>query len=274
MFVKKMKNIFDGLLLIFFFHLFFCKLVFANTPETESFQIYFSKLVLYSGSTPTIVASNPTNSIKWFDDFPSILITEKNELGIANNTTGYTFSLRDQSIHGSHLGNTAKYTCLGFFCSWVDYSLISNLDTNDSIIYNIQLTQLFARKKFNNNPIEFSPLIGINFINYDLIISNSKSKVGNKSLFPMPFIGYNFKVLPSEMLEIIYDVHFSKLNFKNTSMEFVDTELEVRYKPSKYFQFGIGINNLFLNFKHSSDTITSNIKIPLDSKFVKLLFLY
>jgi hypothetical protein len=57
-------------------------------------------------------------------------------------------------------------------------------------------------------------------------------------------------------------------------MEFVDTELEVRYKPSKYFQFGIGINNLFLNFKHSSDTITSNIKIPLDSKFVKLLFLY
>jgi hypothetical protein len=268
------KNKFKIFLIIYYFQFFFSQLIYANTLETNSFQLYFSKSFLYSESTPSIVANNPTNSIKWFDEYPTLTITEKNELGIIYNLTGYTFSLRDQSINGTHLGNTAKYTCLGFFCSWVDYSLISNLESNDSIIYDIQFTQLFARKKFSNNLIQFSPLAGINFINYDLIISNSNSKINNTSLLPLPFVGYNFKIFPSDNFEIIYDVHFSKLNYKNMSLKFIDNELELRYKLSKYFQFGIGINKLFLNFNHTSDTITSNLKIPHNAAFMKLLILY
>ena len=260
--------------LILIFQLFFSHFIYANTSESDPLQIYFSKSFLSSKSTPSIVAGNSSNTIKWFDDYPSMSVDQRNELGLINNSSGYSFSLREQTIHGSHLGTAAKYTCLGFFCSWVDYSLIGNLDSNDSITYDIQFIQFSGKRAFKTEVIEFSPLIGFNFINYDLIVSNSSNKVNNSGLLPLPFVGFNIKLLLPKKFEIIYDIHFFSLDYNNTHLKFLDSEFELRYKLSKFFQIGVGNNKLFFNFQYLSDSITKNLIIPINSKFIKIIFLY
>ena len=260
--------------IVIFLQLFFSGFACANTLESDSFQIYFSKSFSYSNTTPSIAASNSTDTIKWFDDFPSMSVDQRNEIGLINNSSGYSFSLREQTFHGSHSGTTAKYTCLGFFCSWVDYSLIGNLDSNDSITYDVQFLQLSGKKAFKNDIVEFAPLAGINFINYNLIISNSTGKVNNSALLPLPFVGFNLKLLLQKKFEVIYDIHFSNLNYNNTHLAFLDSEFEIRYKLSKFFQIGVGNNKQFFNFQSFSDSITKNLKIPYNSKFFKIIILY
>jgi hypothetical protein len=269
-----MKIINNLFFILIFLQLFFSQFAYANSLESDLFQIYFSKSFSYSKTTPSIVAGNSTNTIKWFDDFPSMSVDQRNEIGLINNSSGYSFSLREQTVHGNHSGTTAKYICLGFFCSWVDYSLIGSLDSNDLITYDIQFLQLSGKKVFKNDAVEFSPLVGINFISYDLIISNSTNKVNDSGLLPLPFVGLNFKLLLPKKFEIIYDTHYSNIFYNNSYLKFVDSELELRYKLSKFIQIGIGKSKLFLNLHHSSGSLESDLLIPVQSSFIKLIFIY
>jgi len=201
-------------------------------------------------------------------------VDQRNEIGLINNSFGYSFSLREQTVHGSHSGTTSKYTCLGFFCSWVDYSLIGDLNSNDLITYDIQFIQFSGKKAFKVDIFEFAPLVGINFINYNLITSNSTKKVNNSGLLPLPFVGFNLKLLLPKKFEVIYDTHFSKINFNNTNLAFLDSEFEIRYKLLNFFQIGVGINKQFFNLHSFSESITKNLIIPYKSNFFKIIILY
>jgi len=247
---------------------------YASDLESQYYQIYISKSFINEYSTPSISASDSTSSAKWFDDYPSLSVGNKTEVGIINGSSDISFALRHQSVRGSHSGSTSKYTCFGVFCSWVDYSLIGNLESNDSIVYDIQFLQLWGAKTFKISALEISPLVGVNLIDANFDIAGAGNFYNLKETVPLPFIGFNIKYLLSKDIDLIYDMHFSEVDLQKIYLSFIDSEFEIRYNISKFWKIGVGSSRLFVNLKTFNGVLNSELNIPQHASFAKITFLY
>ena len=251
-----------------------CSCIYASDIEQGEYQIYIAKSFTNENSKPSISANNSSVSVKWFDDYPSLTVGNKTEVGVINNLTDLSFASRHQSIRGNHLGSASKYICFGFFCSWVDDSLFGNLGSNDSIFYDIQFLQVWSTKTFKINALELSPVAGFNLIDSNFIISGIGNRYTLSETFPLPFIGYNIKYAISKEIELIYDMHFSEIDIQNTYLKFIDSEFELRYSMSKFWKIGIGTSKLFINLRLANGALNSELTIPQHASFFKIIFFY
>ena len=251
-----------------------CPHLYASDIEQNKYQIYIAKSFIDEYSNPSISASKSSVSARWFDDYPSLTIGNKTEVGIINNLTDFSFLLRHQSIRGNHIGSASTYTCFGVFCSWVDYSLIGDLGFNDSIFYDIQFLQVWSARTFKLNSLELSPLAGLNLIDSNFIISGAGNRYNLAETLPLPFIGYNIKYAISKEIELIYDMHFSEIDLPNVYLKIIDSEFEFRYNISKFWKIGIGTSKLFVNLRWANEALNSELTIPQHSSFVKIIFFY
>jgi hypothetical protein len=201
-------------------------------------------------------------------------VGNKTEVGFINDSSDISFALRHQSVRGSHTGSTSKYTCFGIFCSWVDYSLIGNLESNDSIIYDIQFLQLWGAKTFKISELEISPLVGINLIDANFNITGAGNFYNLKEIVPLPFVGYNIKYRLAKDIDVIYDMHFSEVDLQKIYLSFIDSEFEIRYNISKFWKIGVGNSRLFINLKTFNGVLNSELNIPQHASFAKITFLY
>lgn len=270
----KLINNFLYYLFIIILKLFCLQRTYAGTIETDPYQIYLSRSFINKSGIPSISAINSNNNAKWFDDYSTMSVSAKTEIGIINNLSGYSYSIREQSLYGSHHGTASRYTCLGFFCSWVNYALIENIDSTDSITYDLQFLQFWGEKIFKKDALELSPIIGVNLIKYNLIVKGLNNNSSYSDLFPLPIIGFKIKLILLNDFDLIYDLHYSNLINLNTSLKFVDSEFEIRNKISKFFYISFGNNTLFFNFRKSQESLNTKITTPQNSLYLKLVFLY
>lgn len=249
-------------------------------------SIYFSKSFLIQNSTPSIVANKisflntvtgekvPELDVKWFDDRPKQSSGNRTEVGIKNLNSGISISFRDQTILGSHLGAASKYSCFIFFCAWIDASVVSGLNKNDQIDYRINFQQFWINKSVNKNEFDFTFKAGVNRVSTSFDIRGASNHIALEGRLPIPFIGTNIKYQLAEKIDLIYDIHYSKLSKNGASLKFIDSELEFAYRITDSFKLSIGENRLNLNLKKQSTTSYAELEIPQRSPYFKITLQY
>jgi len=211
---------------------------------------------------------------KWFDDFPSQTSGTRTEVGLINKDSGYSFSFRDQTIRGRHLGEASRYSCFSVFCFWITDSIVSGLNKNSTIDYSINLQQIWVKKAFEFKYLEIGLLGGINNIKMNIDVSNSSNHSVMEGSLPLPFIGAKAKYPITEKLGLVYELHYSKLIKNGASLEYEDSELELTYQMMDFLIIAIGENKLKLNFKKQTKASNSSLNIPQHTPYLKISFLY
>ena len=248
--------------------------VYADTEKDDSYKFYISKIFSNQNSTPSITVDKTSALTKWFDDHPSQASGIRTEIGVESIKSGYTFSFRDQTINGSHLGAASKYSCFLFFCAWVDYSIVSGLSKSDQIDYRIGMQQVWAKKAFDLKYLELGLLGGINNIKMSLDISGASSHFVLEGSAPLPFIGGSAKYPLTDKLALHYDLHYSKVSKAGTSLKFMDSELELTYQIMDSLLIAIGENQLIFNLKKQTSSSNLLLNVPQRSPYLKISLIY
>ena len=268
------------------FNILFIFSVFTKSYANDFGSIYFSKSFLIQNKTPSIVANKtsflntvtgekvPETDARWFDDRPKQSSGNRTEVGIKNLNSGISISFRDQTIQGSHLGAASKYSCFIFFCAWIDASVVSGLNKNDQIDYRINFQQLWINKSVNANFFDFGFKGGINRISMSFDISGASNHVALEGRLPLPFVGTSIKYQLTDKIDLIYDIHYSKVSKNGASLKFIDSELEFSFKISDSLKLSIGENRLNLNLKKQSTTSYAELEIPQRSPYLKVTLTY
>lgn len=268
------------------FNVLFIFSVYTKSYANDFGSIYFSKSFLIQNKTPSIVANKisfqntvtgekvPETDARWFDDRPKQSSGNRTEVGIKNLNSGISISFRDQTIQGSHLGAASKYSCFIFFCAWIDASVVSGLNKNDQIDYRINFQQLWINKSVNANYFDFGFKGGINRISMSFDISGASNHVALEGRLPLPFVGTSIKYQITDKIDLIYDIHYSKVSKNGASLKFIDSELEFSYKISDSLKLSIGENRLNLNLKKQSTTSYAELEIPQRSPYLKVTLTY
>jgi len=271
------KNIFNLNIKYIYFLVFIYSIiinVYAETEKDDSYKFYISKTFSNQNSTPSITVDKTSALTKWFDDHPSQASGIRTEIGVENIKSGYTFSFRDQTINGSHLGAASKYSCFLFFCAWVDDSIVSGLNKSDEIDYRINMQQVWAKKAFDLKFLEVGLLGGINNIKMHLDISGASNHFILEGRVPLPFVGVSAKYQLTNKVALIYGLHYSKVSKDDTSLKFMDSELELTYQIMDSLLIAIGESQLIFNLKKQTDSSNLQLYIPQRTPYLKISLIF
>ena len=246
----------------------------ADELKEKNYYFYISKTLSNQNSAPSISVEKASPAVKWFDDFPSQSSGARTEIGVINKESGYTFSFRDQTIQGKHLGAASKYSCFLFFCAWIDGSIVSGLNKSDEIDYSINMQQIWVKKTYDVKALDLSWIVGINNIKAEVDITGASNHLLMQGSTPIPFVGTNMNLQLAKKIELIYDLHYSKISRSGTSMLFMDTELELAYQLVDFLKLSIGENRLIFNVKKKSDSAIAELNIPQRTPYLKISLIY
>jgi hypothetical protein len=249
------------------------KIAYAN-PVDDGLKFYFSAAHNLSSDTPKLSVEDNIARLKWFDDNPSIKSLGKIELGVENRSAGYTVGLRLLTLRGNHSGSIAKYECILAFCGWIDGVAVVGDGLSDQVAYKVQSHQLWIKKSFEFSDLVLGLIGGVNYLTVDSDLRGALGSQDLKGAAPLPFIGTDVRFRINENTYLIYNLHYLNLSQDKDKVKFVDAELELAYRLTKYLQIAVGNNNLKVHLRKQGGSGIAELLVPQNSPYVRMSLIY
>ena len=222
----------------------------------------------------SISASKSDVKAKWFDDRPSKTGRHVYELGLSM-PWDMEFGYRYRHIHGVHTGAASAYRCILFFCSWVSSSVITGLNTNDTIEYDIKNNQIWVSKPIIEfGTLKISGLLGVNIIAANVTVSGAGQKEYRKVTAPLPVIGGTFHYPLGTNFDVTGMLQYFQYSNNTVAGYFRDSSVDLNMKVSKDFVASLGYGEYLLRINYSKSPTSASIVIPQRAPHFKITYTF
>ncbi len=245
----------------------------VSSTNLGSPEFYISESILLNEGTPRLNFEK-NSKLNWFEDVSTLTSRRRSELGVKNLVPGYTLAYRDQTLHGVHDGRGATFSCILAFCSWIDTSIIDELDRSDKVDYKINSQQLWLEKPFENSDYSLGLIAGINIVDVKLNISNASQRYFRENTFPVPFLGVSAKRKFRDRFYIAYNIHYFEAKKDDLKFSFHDSEIEMGFDIAKNLRAAIGNNFVYFYLQKRNPNLSAEILSPQSSPYLKITLIY
>ena len=222
----------------------------------------------------SISASKSDVNAKWFDDRPSKTGRHVYELGLSM-PWDMEFGYRYRHIHGVHTGAASAYRCVLFFCSWVSSSVITGLNTNDTIEYDIKNNQIWVSKPIIEfGTLKISGLLGVNIIAANVTVSGAGQKEYRKVTAPLPVIGGTFHYPLGTNFDVTGMLQYFQYSNNTVAGYFRDSSIDLNMKVSKDFVASLGYGEYLLRINYSKSPTSASVEVPQRAPHFKITYTF
>jgi len=233
---------------------------------------YLSYQIDFYTEKSSISASKSDVNAKWFDDRPTKTGRHVYELGLSM-PWDMEFVYRYRHIHGVHGGAASAYRCILFFCSWVSSSVITGLNTNDTIEYDIQNNQIWVSKPIIEfGTLKISGLLGVNIIVANATVSGAGQKEYRKVTAPLPLIGGTFQYPLGTNFDVTGMLQYFQYSNSTVGGHFRDTSVDLNMKISKDLIASLGYGEYLLQINYSKSPTNASIVVPQRAPHIKVTY--
>ena len=243
-------------------------------PFAQKRNGYLSYQVDAYTEKSSISASKSDVNAKWFDDRPTKTGRHVYELGLSM-PWDMEFAYRYRHIHGIHQGAASAYRCILFFCSWVSSSVITGLNTNDTIEYDIKNNQIWVSKPILEfGTLKISGLLGVNIIAANVTVSGAGQKEYRKVTAPLPVIGGTFHYPLGTNFDVTGMLQYFQYSNNTVAGYFRDSSIDLNMKVSKDFVASLGYGEYLLRLNYSKSPTSASVVVPQRAPHFKVTYTF
>ena len=243
-------------------------------PFAQKRNGYLSYQVDAYTENSSISASKSDVNAKWFDDRPTKTGRHVYELGLSM-PWDMEFAYRYRHIHGIHGGAASAYRCILFFCSWVSSSVITGLNTNDTIEYDIKNNQIWVSKPILEfGTLKISGLLGVNIIAANVTVSGAGQKEYRKVTAPLPVIGGTFHYPLGTNFDVTGMLQYFQYSNNTVAGYFRDSSIDLNMKVSKDFVASLGYGEYLLRLNYSKSPTSAAVVVPQRAPHFKVTYTF
>jgi len=246
----------------------------SSTIAQEEQSIKFTLSIQKSINQPksAIKFERTDNNIKWFDD-SNISTHSDLTYGLIIPLKKIELNYRRHTVQGAHEGEALKEVCIFALCSWASSSLISGLENNEEIHYQMDNNELWIEKPLHIkslSSITISPLIGINIIPVKFIINNSDDQETKNATLPIPFWGARLEKQLSNSIKITSEFHHLNYDHTDWGVLYQNYQVGIERHLTKNMDISVGYSDYHLNTKYNKNSKDTEFDLSLKTPFIKI----
>jgi len=212
------------------------------------------------------------SNIKWFND--SVKSIDSSLIyGLTIPINDSNVNYRKHIIQGVHNGEALKKECIFVSCFWVSDSLISGLESNTEVHYQIDNNELWLDKPLhigNTSSITMSPLVGVNIAPVEFAIYDTDNQESRSITSLIPFWGINLKKQLSNAAKVTAEFHHLNYDGTGWGLLYQNYQIGIERRMTKSVDISMGYSKYRLRAEFDKNSKDAKVNLSSNSPFIQI----